>query len=172
VSSVDAVASQFGGPSMNGLIATDASPGTTGMGGALLDRQGSVAGIVMMPIGDDGVTYAVPISLAAKVADDLNTRGEPQHGWLGATGDDKDGEPVVRALHRNGPAERAGARVGDVIVAVGGRAVTTMAEVVAAIRSHDPRDTVMVKLRRGPKLLNIDVHVGATPTDATMFVGA
>jgi S1-C subfamily serine protease len=171
VSSVDAVASQLGGPSMDGLIATDAAPGAQGVGGALLDRKGSVAGIVMMPVGTDPVTYVVPIGLAAKVADDLVTRRGPQHGWLGASCDDKTGEPVVRSLHENGPAQRAGMLVGDVIVSVAGRLVATMGEVVAVVRSHEPRQVVPVKVKRGDKLVNVEVQVGATPADA-MFTSA
>ena len=51
-----------------------------------MDRSGDVAGIVLSPIGDDRVTYAVPIATALSIADDLQARGFTEHGALGITG--------------------------------------------------------------------------------------
>jgi putative serine protease PepD len=171
VASIDGVVAQSGGPAMAGLIATNASPGTKGTGGALLDRHGTVAGIVLAPIDGDAAIYAVPIEFAARVADQLNTKGAAAHGWLGLVATNQREGPVVATTTENGPAQRAGIEVGDIVVAVGGRAVVTMGEVTAAARRHSPRATVVVKVRRGNELRSFDVVMGSTAQDVVL-VGA
>jgi putative serine protease PepD len=166
VASVDTSVAQLGGPAMDGLIATDAHSGLGGVGGALLDRQGAVAGIVLAPIDGDGSTYAVPIRFAAHVAEQLRDRGRAAHGWLGVQGVDTNGLPTVTALTENGPAANAGMQAGDVIVAVGDKVVMTMGEVTAAIRWYAPRTMVVVKVRRGEDIVNLDVTVGSAPLEA------
>jgi putative serine protease PepD len=169
VASVDGVVAQLGGPSMDGLIATGASPGKAGMGGALLDRQGSVAGILVAPVLGDPSTYAVPIGFAAEIAEQLGTTGAAAHGWLGVQGTDTAGTPTVTGMTPQGPAERAGIRAGDVVVLVGDRPVTTMGEVTAAIRWYEPGAEVIVKVRRGTALVNVEVKIGTAPANAALM---
>src|SRR5262249_9486437 len=157
VASVDGVVTQLGGPAIDGLIATNASPGKTGMGGALLDRKGGVAGIVLGPIAGDSSTYALPMSVARRGADELGRTGTAAHGWLGVVGTDYLGSAVVTRTVANSPAARAGIRSGDAIVAVDGRSMTSMAGVTAAIRWYQPRSQVVVKVKRGPMLVKMHV---------------
>jgi S1-C subfamily serine protease len=168
VASIDGVAVQLGGPAMDGMIATNAAAGKTGLGGALLDRQGTVAGIVVAPLDGDRSTYAVPIRRAAEVAEQLSRRGTAQHGWLGAQGVDANGAPMITAVNSGGPAERGGLEVGDVVIAVGGRPVATMGEVTAAVRWYDPRSVVSIKVLRGERIVNVTVTVGATKPDSML----
>lgn len=162
VASIDGVVSQFGGPSMDGLIATSASPGKTGMGGALLDRKGSVAGIVVGPANDDSTTYAVPMTIAKSVYEQLAERGFASHGWLGVVLTDSGADTVVTSTVAKSPAQRAGIQPRDVVVAVDGRAVASAAAANAAIRWYPPESHVVVKLRRGAMLRNVPVVVGGT----------
>ncbi len=162
VSSVDGSVTEAGGPAMDGLIATNASPGEHGLGGALLDRKGNVAGILVAPVAGDTSTYAVPIALAAKVASQLDTAGVATHGWLGVHGVDVFGVPVVTSMAADSPAAHGGMRIGDVVVAIDGKQVTTMGDVVAAIRWYPPSTSVVVKVQRGSILLNMHVVLGAT----------
>jgi S1-C subfamily serine protease len=165
VASVDGLVAQLGGPAMDGLIATDASSGKVGAGGALLDRQGTVAGIVLAPIDGDSVTYAVPIGVAAQVAMQLAGDGKVAHGWMGVQGSDASGVPTVTGLTAAGPAAHAGMRVGDVIVAIADKPVMTMGEVVATVRWFEPKRVVQVKVRRGRVPVNLEVRLGDAPTD-------
>jgi S1-C subfamily serine protease len=171
VASTDGAVAQLGGPAMDGLIATDAWPGKAGWGGALLDRQGTVAGIVVGPVMGDDSTYAVPIGFAAEVANELGEHGSASHGWIGAQSNDPTGAPIVSSLDENGPAARAGMKVGDRIVEVGGRTVLTMGDVTAAVRWYDPRRNVVLKVERNGQIVNIEVTMGETPAPA-MLVGA
>jgi putative serine protease PepD len=162
VASVSESVSQLGGPSMDGLIATNASPGREGVGGALLDRSGDVAGIVLSPISGDPTTYAVPMTVAAPVADELSIRGVATHGWLGVQGSDTNFGPMVRTMSPLGPAAVAGIRAGDVIVSISGLPVDTVGDVAAAIRWYRPGAAVVVKVRRNDQLVNLTVHLGGT----------
>jgi S1-C subfamily serine protease len=162
VASVSESVSQLGGPSMDGLIATSASPGRDGVGGALLDRSGNVAGIVLSPISGDSTTYAVPMPLAAQVADQLSIRGVATHGWLGVQGSDTNLGPMVRTMTPLGPAALAGFHAGDVIVSVSGLKVDTVGDVAAAVRWYRPGAAVIVKVRRNDQLVNLTVHLGST----------
>jgi S1-C subfamily serine protease len=162
VASVSESVSQLGGPSMDGLIATNALPGREGIGGALLDRSGSLAGIVVAPISGDPSTYAVPMTLAAQVADELSIRGVASHGWLGVQGSDTNGGPMVQTMTPLGPAAIAGFHPGDVIVSVSGLSVETLGDVVAAVRWYQPGAAVVVKVRRNQQLVNLTVHLGGT----------
>jgi serine protease DegQ len=162
VSSIDSSVAEAGGPTMDGLIATNASPGRMGLGGALLDRQGQVAGILLAPVSNDASTYAVPIALAARIANELDEHGVAVHGWLGVNGTDVYGEPVVTAMTANGPAAKGGMRVGDVLRAIDGTPVITMADVTAAVRWYQPNTKVVVKVERGKVLFNMAVVLGNT----------
>jgi S1-C subfamily serine protease len=168
VSSIDGVVAQLGGPAMDGLVATDARAGKTGAGGALLDRQGAVAAIVMSPVTGDDATYALPIDAAANIADELSMHRTAAHGWLGVQGSDAGGVPTVTGMTQGGPADRAGIHTGDVVVAVGGRTVDTMGEVTAAVRWYKPKATVPVKVRRANALVDVSVKMGAAPANAAM----
>jgi S1-C subfamily serine protease len=171
VASTEGVVSNLGGPAMDGMIATNAWAGKDGLGGALLDRQGGVAGILIAPIMGDSSSYAVPIAFAGEIADQLSTKGTAAHGWLGVTGKDVAGAPTLTGTTANGPAARAGIRAGDVVVSVGERIVTTMGEVTAAVSWYDPHATVGIKVRRAGTLVKAEVTLGTAPPNA-MVVGA
>jgi S1-C subfamily serine protease len=166
VASVSGSVAQLGGPSMDGLIATNASPGRDGIGGALLDRSGDVAGIVLSPISGDPTTYAVPMTLAAQVADQLSIRGVATHGWLGVQGTDTNVGPMVRTMTPLGPAAAAGVHAGDVIVSISGLPVDTVGDVAAAVRWYRPGAAIVVKVRRDEQLVNLTVHLGSTRATA------
>src|SRR5262249_23333725 len=88
--------------------------------------------------------------------------GVAVHGWLGVNGTDQHGEPVVTAMTADGPAAKGGMRVGDVLRAIDGTSVITMADVTAAVRWYQPNTRVVVKVERRKVLVNIRVVLGTT----------
>jgi S1-C subfamily serine protease len=116
-----------------------------------------VTGIVLSPVGDDRMTYAVPISTALAVATDLRTHGYAIHGALGISGVNDPNGPTVSGVIANGPAAHAGVHVGDVIDSVDGHEVFSMDDVMAVVRHDRPGQPVELALERGATALKVRV---------------
>ena len=144
------------------MVQTDApvSPGSSG--GALLDGDGGVIGITTAVTsnegGGDALGFATPIDVARAVAEELISTGKVEHVWMGVEGSDLDGATateldvdggaMIGQVTSASPAERAGLAPRDVVVAVDGRAVRSMGELVAALRAHRPGDKVSLEVVR------------------------
>jgi S1-C subfamily serine protease len=108
-------------------------------GAALIGPAGDLCGIASLRLdqskeggsGGDQLNMIVPIDLLPPILDDLKTRGQPKappRPWLGLYAVEVDGQVVAAGLADGGPAERAGLASGDIIVAVAGKRVSTLAE--------------------------------------------
>lgn len=150
------------GPKTGGLLETDAESSTAVVGGALVDASGSVAGIVLGHVNGSATTYAVSINVAVTVARQLDATGVAQHGSLGVRGVDTPFGPMIVQMPKGAPAARAGMHVSDLVQSINGRAVESIADVTALVRSLDPGGTVTMALRRGTKAVEVRVQLGAT----------
>jgi len=155
VASTDSLVSVDRGPTTSGLLETAAASSTASSGGALVDRNGKVTGIVLAPISGSRMTYAVPITTALTVANDLRAQGYTPHGALGIDGINAPDGPTVTSMVSDGPAEIAGVRVGDVVESVDRREVYTMSQLMALVRHDRPGQTVELALRRGAAKLKM-----------------
>lgn len=126
-------------------------------GTALLDEAGKLLGIgsLILQQGDGkrrmDMNMVVPISLLPPVLDDLATIGRPRGAprpWLGVYAMESDGGIVVGGLSPRGPAEMAGLRQGDHILAIGGEDVIDLASLWRKLWSSGPVGTE-VRLRVG-----------------------
>ena len=157
--------SESGGSSLPLLeiIQTDAPIAPGSSGGALLDGGGAVIGIttaqiVSESIGAEGLGFATPIDIALFVADQIERTGSVTPVWLGIEGEDVDessaaeleidGGAVVKAVVSGAPASDAGIQTMDVITAVDGRAIPTMAALKVVLRAKAPGQKVTVELLR------------------------
>ena len=144
------------GESLHGLIQTDAPIEAGGAGGALVDANGAVIGIIA-PLGSgraDGFGFATPIDLARRVAEQIVTSGHVIHGWLGIEGDDLPAELAqamaiaggarIRGVQRDSPAARAGLSLDDVITEIDDAAIDSASGLVVTMRDHQPGDEVTV----------------------------
>lgn len=114
-------------------------------GAALISRDGKLVGVGSLIVGDatgkgEGVpgNMFVPIDRLPPILADLIADGrvaEAPTPWLGVTTDDRRGELVVASVSKDGPAEKAGLRRGDVIVGVNGVAAKTLADFYRKIRA-------------------------------------
>jgi S1-C subfamily serine protease len=161
-SSNDAMVVSDLGPMTSGLLETDAASNAAVIGGALVDRSGSVAGIVLGHVNGSATTYAVSIAVAVATAHQLDANGVARHGTLGVRGVDTPLGPKITAMNAGAPAARAGAHVSDVVESINGRAVESIADVTALVRSIDPGNSVVMQLRRGKQALAVHVQLGAT----------
>lgn len=126
-------------------------------GTALLDSAGKLLGIgsLILQQGDGkrrmDMNMVVPISLLAPVLDDLTTIGRPRgrpRPWLGVYAMESDGGIVIGGLSPRSPAETAGLRQGDHILAIGGEDVIDLASLWRKLWASGPVGTE-VRLRIG-----------------------
>jgi len=164
VASTDSLVAMSSGPTTSGLLETAAASNPASMGGALVDYSGEVTGIVLSPVGDDRMTYAVPIATALSIADDLRVYGYATHGALGISGIDAAAGPTVTAVISGGPASRAGVRVGDVIDSVDSHEVYSMDDVMAVVRHDRPGQSVDLVLQRGAATVQLRVTLTSMRT--------
>ena len=157
LASTDSLVSIGTGPTTSGLLETGAASSSASSGGALVDAAGNVTGIVLSPVGDSRMTYAVPIETALSIADDLRLHGYARHGALGINGIDAPAGPTVTGVVVGGPADRAGIRVGDIVERVDKHEVDSMEDVMALVRHDAPGQPIVVELRRGTQRLSVDV---------------
>ena len=129
-------------------------------GAALVGEDGRLLGIgsllVQESVGGktvDGNMF-VPIDLLAPVLDDMLATGRaarPPRAWLGIYATEMDGQLVIGGLAPGGPAERAGVKLGDLVLEVGGERVTGLAALFRKIWSSGPAgsDVTLTLSHRG-----------------------
>ena len=154
-------------------LQTDAAINPGNSGGPLVDGQGRVIGVNSAiatlssagsgQSGSIGLGFSIPINQARRVAEQLIQRGYATHPVIGASLDPSyTGVGVrLRGVTPGGGADRAGLRAGDVVVSVGGVAVSAPAELIVAIRSKQPGDTVTLGYQRsGSGTATVTVTLG------------
>jgi S1-C subfamily serine protease len=144
------------------------SPGSWGT--VLLDRSGEVIGILDSEEQSGGVSTGVfvPASLAVAVADALAGGRDLVHGWLGIVCADPHSStgptgPVVASLFADGPASMAGIEPGDVIRAVDGLPVTSVAQLQARLYTATPGTTVLLTTFRDSAERDVPVTLSSEP---------
>lgn len=148
------------------VIRTDAPVEDGCSGGAVVDSRGNVIGIAVSNIdtADGAIGFATPIDVARTVAEQLFDTGKVTRGWLGIDGESHPDGAVVRTVKPGSPAEGAGLRPDDVLVAIDGEAVTSMAAVVVRLRAQRPGDLLRLRIEREGGRVEVPVTLGEKPT--------
>jgi putative serine protease PepD len=132
------------------MIQFDAPVPIERSGGPLLNDDGEVVGVTVRAGNGAPFGLATPIDSAQFVADDLIAEGRARHPWLGIEGRQEQAQPVVLSVVEGSPADIAGLQADDVIVAVDGEAVPSMAAFVTVVRARRPGDVITITcLREG-----------------------
>ncbi len=159
------------------FIQTDAAINMGNSGGALVDAKGRLVGInsaIISPSrGNIGIGFAIPVNFAASVMNSLVETGTVTRGYLGVTtetvtadvaeqlGLSKDAKGVaVTDISPDSPAEKAGLKRSDVILAINGKSVGTLEELRLVIAQMLPNSKVKIKLMRDSKERTLDVTLG------------
>jgi len=158
------------------FIQTDAAINPGNSGGALVDVNGNLIGINTLIFsrsgGYQGIGFAIPVSLAKRVLEQIIETGSVTRGWFGVDVADITPElaeslglrgtrgSIIGAIERGSPAEKAGLRLGDIIVAINGRTVPDTSTALNAIAEVPPGKSVPVKVVRKNQELSVDVLVG------------
>lgn len=148
-----------GDSALYGMIQTNVKlDGTQAAAGAVLvDSSGSVIGVISGRGVDQDTEiptrFAIPITFAKSIADQLITNGRVSRPWLGVEGTDLSqsersqlgrGGAKVTIVAEDSPASSAGVQVGDVIVSVDGKPIDSMADLVVNMRTHEPDDVIAI----------------------------
>ncbi|MCU1372880.1 MAG: hypothetical protein JWO68_166 [Actinomycetia bacterium] len=150
------------------VVQTDAAINPGNSGGPLVDAAGQVIGIntsIYSDSGDNaGVGFAVPVDIAAQVAQQLAAGKGVQLARLGvSTTEPQSGQggALVGQVEAGSAAANAGIRVGDLIVKVDGVAISGSSRLQAQILRHAPGDRVGVDIVRGGKTSTLVVTLGS-----------
>jgi putative serine protease PepD len=167
VSALDRTLRAPNGFTIDGAVQTDAALNSGNSGGPLLDGDGRVVGVASQiqsqSGGNVGIGYAVPVETVRSVVDELLKDGEVEHAYLGVQLSDETEAVTLVEVVDGGPAEKAGLRSGDVVVALDGEAVQSGDDVRAAVSAKRPGDTLEVEVRRGGDTETVEVELGRRP---------
>jgi S1-C subfamily serine protease len=164
---------------LDGLIQTDAAISSGNSGGPLINLNGQVIGVNTAVYNSDGQTSANNIGFAIGVAEVQrvvkilrndstggNSNSARTQGYLGiALGDRTDGGSgaVITEVQADSPADKAGLKVNDIVVAINGTAVTGQGSLIAVIRDASPGDKVTLTIDRDGVKKTLNATLVARP---------
>ncbi len=153
-------------------IQTDAAINPGNSGGPLLDAQGRVVGVNSSiaalssfggQAGSIGLGFAIPINQARVTAEQIIADGEASYPVIGATlqMDPTSDGAVIAEVIPGEPAAEAGLRSGDRVVSINGAPVRGSDELIVAIRTKQPGDTVGLSFIRGQQEETVEITLGS-----------
>ncbi|MDM9381541.1 HhoA/HhoB/HtrA family serine endopeptidase [Chlorogloeopsis sp. ULAP01] len=183
ISATDRTSSQVGVPDKRvSFIQTDAAINPGNSGGPLLNADGEVIGVNTAIRADaQGLGFAIPIETAARIAQELFTKGYVKHPFLGIEMVDlsptkkkqinqennlnikQNTGIAIKGVLEKSPAQRAGLRPGDVIYKFNGKPVKTAAQVQKMVESSSVGDILLIEVERDGKNQIFKVQSGAYP---------
>ncbi|HET9877781.1 MAG TPA: trypsin-like peptidase domain-containing protein [Candidatus Limnocylindria bacterium] len=178
-------ASQTSSETLNNLIQTDAAINPGNSGGPLVNSAGQVIGVnTAVATNAQGIGFAIPIDIAKPIAQQAIDGIQPfVRPWIGVyyvpvtkqvaaeeglaveygvwINPPANGQPAIFA---GSPAEAAGLQEGDIIVEVDGERIDADHDLAAAIVSHNPGDTVTLRVLNGSSTREVTVTLGTLPS--------
>ena len=164
------------------FIQTDASINPGNSGGALTNDRGELVGINTAILshgseGNQGIGFAIPVSVARKVMDQIVRNGHVTRAYLGVRAQDVT-PALAREFHEsevrgalvadvspNSPASRAGIEKGDIILEVSGKPVNDGAQLAMNVSLTSPGTTVNVKVLRDGATRDFTIRLEELPTE-------
>ena len=161
------------------FIQTDASINPGNSGGALIDAEGNLVGINSAIYsrngGSMGIGFAIPVSIAKQVMEQIVRQGSVTRGWLGIEAQDLTLEladsfqlrtthgALIAGIVKGSPAERAGLKVGDVLIEINSMKVIDGTSMIGIISELNPNKQAILKITRNHKEIEIPVMIGLRP---------
>ena len=164
---------------LENFIQTDAPINPGNSGGALIDARGNLIGIntaiASRSGGSEGIGFATPVSTAQQVLEQIIKTGSVSRGWIGV-----ELQPVTPAIAESfklgtqegaiingvlagGPAEKAGAKPGDVLVSIDGKPIVDPQSVLNVVTGIAPGTAATLKLKRKGQDVELPVTIGRRP---------
>jgi serine protease Do len=182
--------SRLGIEEYENFIQTDAAINPGNSGGAMIDIHGNLVGINTAILshggsgGNEGVGFAIPMSMAKPVMDQILAHGKVVRGYLGVHIQDfsaelaksfnfnQSGGVLIGDVSPNTPAASAGLKKGDVIVKLNGQAVSDNNDLRNTISQMAPGTTVKLDIWRDGKTQDYNVTLGELPAEKAAAEGS
>lgn len=161
------------------FIQTDAAINPGNSGGALVDAAGNLVGvnsaIYSRTGGSQGIGFAIPVSIARQVMEQIIKTGSVTRGWVGIEVQDltpeladsfglKNAEgALIAGVLKGGPAEVGGVRPGDILLSVNSKTVVDSSSLLNLIADLSPGATAQLKVSRKQKQLDLKIQVERRP---------
>jgi len=161
------------------FIQTDAAINPGNSGGALVDINGNLLGINSVIYsrtgGSLGIGFAIPVSMAKDVMEQIIKDGSVTRGFIGISPQDVTPElaeslklgaargSVVSSVNRGSPADKSGLKTGDVIVSIDGKPIQDSVAAMAAIAALKPGKSAPFGIIRNQKETTLNVEIGKRP---------
>ena len=161
------------------FIQTDAAINFGNSGGALVDTSGNLLGInsaiYSQTGGSVGIGFAIPVTTAKAVLDEIVAHGQVVRGWIGIESQDITPEladsfglkrktgAIIAGVVRGGPADQAGMRPGDILSSVNGKDVASTVDMLNLIAQLAPGGKTRMTVIRKNQESTLDVTVGKRP---------
>ncbi len=171
--------SHLGINTFENFIQTDAAINPGNSGGALTDSNGNLVGIntaiYSQSGGSMGIGFAIPISLAKNIMEQIIQTGTVTRGWIGVEVQKITPElaesfnlpttqgAIIAGIIRGGPADRAGIRPGDILTAVDGKAVKDPDTMIALIAALEPGKAATLRILREGRDTELRIEIGRRP---------
>jgi serine protease DegQ len=171
--------SHLGINTFENFIQTDAAINPGNSGGALIDSGGNLVGINTAIYSRNGTSmgigFAIPVSIARQVMDQIIATGTVTRGWIGVEVQDITAElaesfklanthgVLIAGVVRQGPADKAGVKPGDILTEVDGKPVADSSAMLNLVAAAQPGKTASLKLLRSGAPLTVRVAVGKRP---------
>ena len=161
------------------FIQTDASINPGNSGGALIDSDGNLVGInsaiYSRSGGSMGIGFAIPVSIAKQVMEQIARHGSVTRGWIGIEAQDITAElaesfklkkvsgSLIAGIIKASPAERAGLKSGDVLLEINGQPVLNSNTMLSLISELKPNKKALLLISRNQKEMNIAITIALRP---------
>ncbi len=171
--------SHLGINTFENFVQTDAAINPGNSGGALVDVSGNLIGvntaIYSRTGGSMGIGFAIPVSLARQVMDQIIATGTVTRGWIGVEVQDITLElaesfklpnskgVLIAGVVRGGPADHAGVKPGDILVEVEGKPVLDSSAMLNLVAEAQPGKVATLKILRNSAALAVKLTVGKRP---------
>jgi serine protease DegQ len=176
--------SRLGINTFENFIQTDAAINPGNSGGALVDAAGNLVGvnsaIYSRTGGSQGIGFAIPVSIARQVMEQIIQSGSVTRGWVGVEVQDMTPElaesfnlksaegALIAGVLKGGPADAGGVRPGDILLAVNGNKVSNSATLLNLIAALKPGDNTQLTVLRKQQSLDLKIQVGRRPMQRTL----